>query len=172
MRPSIPMMHCWRVARPGPLGQRGVVRGSGGPACGLSSLLRSPAAELLRYLQRHSSLDTHTPPCSSRAPGHPQARRHPGASPQSESPWRSEQERGHGFPQGHPTWPPAHAALRTWRGGCRIAWSGWTSRSSRRTPATPTTDPTTRGLETQRHRQRMRRMRRKRMRRHGDKRRG
>lgn len=68
--------------------------------------ISSVPALMLLYLQRHSSLSTHRPSCSSMSPGHPQVELHPGESTHSVSPYRSEQERGQGFPQGHCSCPP------------------------------------------------------------------
>lgn len=61
---------------------------------------------LLWYLQRHRSRSTHTPSCSIMSPGQPQDGLHPRTSTHSVSPWRSEQERGQGFPHGQNSWPP------------------------------------------------------------------
>lgn len=60
-------------------------------------------------LHRHSSLETHAPSWRTRSPGQPQVFWQPGESKHSVSPWKSEQERGHGFPQGHSSCPPQSA---------------------------------------------------------------
>lgn len=76
----------------------------------VNTLWLSPVAELLWYLQRHSSLATHAPSWRTESPGQPQVRLHSGESRHTVSPWRSEHERGQGFPQGHSSWPPPQSA--------------------------------------------------------------
>lgn len=85
----------------------------------ISRVQALPEAELLRYLQRQSSLATQAPSCRTRSPGQPQVFWQPGESKHSVSPWKSEQERGQGLPQGHSSFPPAQSAEGSYSHCCR-----------------------------------------------------